>query len=118
MVLQIMEPGQAVNVDKTKKTTAVGIDLGTTHSLVTISDGEEAKILEINQNSIVPSIVALVEEEFRVGKAAKTLQKNGHEAVVSSVKRRLIIYPLYQEKWHALRLEIGWSIPLKYLQKY
>ncbi|MAP24469.1 MAG: Fe-S protein assembly chaperone HscA [Rickettsiales bacterium] len=87
MVLQIMEPGQAVNVDTAKKAKAVGIDLGTTHSLVAINDGEKTKILEINQSTIVPSIVALVEEEFEVGQAAKTLQKNGHKVVVSSVKR-------------------------------
>jgi molecular chaperone HscA len=48
----------------------------------------------------VPSIAALVEEGFRIGKAAKTLQKNGHKDVVSSVKR--LMDPSVNQSFDAL----------------
>jgi len=87
MVLQIMEPGQTGSHQNNNSIKAVGIDLGTTHSLVSIVDEQGPKILEIEGATIVPSIVALAEDQFQVGRDAKALQKKGHQHVAASVKR-------------------------------
>ena len=45
MLLQVVEPGQTPLPHQTHRPTAIGIDLGTTHSLVAISENSVPKVL-------------------------------------------------------------------------
>jgi molecular chaperone HscA len=77
---QISEPSPDIN------TLTVGIDLGTTNSLIGFYDGEKVKIVP-DKNSfdgIIPSVVAYKDGEFKVGYEAL-----GHDTAIKSVKKLL-----------------------------
>src|SRR5579872_1649226 len=79
MLLQIAEPGES-KVKAACKTRVVGIDLGTTNSLVaTVIDGGPRVL---GDDPIVPSVVAYDGEQVIVGRAAE-----GRAGAVASVKR-------------------------------
>ena len=67
----------------------IGIDLGTTHSLVALAPhGEAPRVLEIDGGSLVPSVVDYGDPERpRVGAAARARQVEAPDRVISSVKR-------------------------------
>lgn len=81
-LLQIHEPGQTPNPHEEEGTDiAVGIDLGTTNSLVAISDGHKPEVIrDAKGNKIHPSLVGYLDGTISTGHDAK-----GY--VVSSVKR-------------------------------
>jgi molecular chaperone HscA len=80
MLLQIAEPGES-KVKAACKARVVGIDLGTTNSLVaTVEDGAP-RVLGSN-DPIVPSVVAYDGERVIVGREA-----DGRPGAVASVKR-------------------------------
>lgn len=65
----------------------IGIDLGTTNSVVAIMDGKTAKVLENPEgNRTTPSIVTFKNDEIIVGEAAKRQAITNPDTVVS-VKR-------------------------------
>lgn len=65
----------------------IGIDLGTTNSVVSIMDGKEAKVLENSEgNRTTPSVVSFKGEEIIVGEAAKRQALTNLNTVIS-VKR-------------------------------
>lgn len=65
----------------------IGIDLGTTNSVVTVMDGSDVKVIETPEgNRTVPSVVSFKGEEIIVGDAAKR-QAVTNINTVSSVKR-------------------------------
>ncbi|MFM2153818.1 MAG: hypothetical protein RL199_2253 [Pseudomonadota bacterium] len=69
---------------------AVGIDLGTTHSLVAHVEGRGARVacLPVDEHStLLPSVVAYVSGEVVVGRAARRLAADHPRDVLSSVKR-------------------------------
>lgn len=75
--------------DPTAKPTPIGIDLGTTNSLVAwVSDGQPQTILDCDNDAMVPSVVAYTREGgVLVGKSAvNLLTVQPHETLVS-VKR-------------------------------
>lgn len=83
-LLDIYEPGQTPSPHE--GTIAVGIDLGTTNSLVAISDGTKPQVIEGEEGAaLVPSIVAYRKNgEIIVGRKAASM----HDAeVIRSVKR-------------------------------
>ena len=85
-LIQIYEPGQTPlpHAD----TAAIGIDLGTTHSVVAIaSDGQAEPIHDAHGRAIIPSIVQYHDGEVTVGHAAKFAYAEGEEGVIVSVKR-------------------------------
>ena len=88
MLLQIAEPGQTIEPEIVQRL-AVGIDLGTTHSLVaTIRDGVPQVLNDEQDRALLPSIVNYhAERGPTVGWAAKTLQGEDPENTISSVKR-------------------------------
>ena len=72
-LLQISEPGKSTLPHEHRN--AIGIDLGTTHSLVAAVQSGEAKILQDEKNArLIPSIVHYHKEKVLVGnEAAKQL---------------------------------------------
>lgn len=65
----------------------IGIDLGTTNSVVSVMDGKEAKVLENPEgNRTTPSVVAFKGEEIIVGEAAKRQALTNPNTVIS-IKR-------------------------------
>ena len=71
---------------KTNKT-VVGIDLGTTNSLVaTVIDGQ-VKIIEDENQRLIPSVVVYVNDKVIVGNNAKQYLMSNPDSYISSVKR-------------------------------
>ena len=86
-LLQISEPGQAP--DPHARRIAVGIDLGTTHSLVASVRHGIAECLPDGQGrAILPSVVRYLEGSGRqIGFDARAAQADDSENTISSVKR-------------------------------
>ncbi len=87
-LLEIHEPGQTP-APHAETEVAVGIDLGTTYSLVAISTSETPEILRAPDGSaLVPSVVAYLRDGFPiVGEVARRLLLDEPERVISSIKR-------------------------------
>lgn len=85
-LMQIYEPGETPlpHAD----TVAIGIDLGTTHSVVAIaSDGKAEPIHDAHGRAIIPSMVHYTDGGAVVGHAAKFAYREGEPGVIASVKR-------------------------------
>jgi molecular chaperone HscA len=87
-LLQISEPGKSTLPHEHRNT--IGIDLGTTHSLVAAVQSGEAKILQDKKNArLIPSIVHYQREAVLVGnEAAKQLASDPTNTITSA--KRLI----------------------------
>ncbi len=80
MLLEIFDP--------TARPRPIGIDLGTTHSLVAAVRNERPEVLlDCNQEALVPSIVAYDGEEIIVGTPAKARAAIHPTTTIVSVKR-------------------------------
>ena len=88
--MQISEPGSHVSNTNQKKR-AIGIDLGTTNSLVGFRTENETIIIKDEfGNALVPSIVHFpLEGKYLVGKSAEIFRESDPKNTVSSVKRLL-----------------------------
>ncbi len=89
-LLQILEPGESQKQEREDgRPLAVGIDLGTTNSVVAVSSGGAPRVLRGDDgNGLVPSVVAYAPDgSALVGELARQLLLERPEAVVSSVKR-------------------------------
>ncbi|MDH5189396.1 MAG: Fe-S protein assembly chaperone HscA, partial [Rhodospirillaceae bacterium] len=88
-LLQIHEPGETPEPHAEKSELAVGIDLGTTNSVVAVSRNGKAEVIkDDNGSALVPSIVAYAPDGSAiVGTLAKGLLLSRPQAVVSSIKR-------------------------------
>jgi molecular chaperone HscA len=86
-LFQISEPGQAPEPHQQRL--AVGIDLGTTNSLVaTIRSGAAAVLPDVQGRALLPSIVRyLPEGRVEVGYAAQAHQAEDPRNTIASVKR-------------------------------
>ena len=86
-LLQISEPGQAP--DPHQRRIAIGIDLGTTHSLVASVRNGVAECLPDEQGGVLlPSVVRYVDaQRCQIGAAAKAAQVKDPANTVTSVKR-------------------------------
>ena len=85
-LIQIYEPGETPlpHAD----TVAIGIDLGTTHSVVAIaSDGQAEPIFDAHKRAIIPSMVHYTDGDAIVGHAAKFAYREGESDVIASIKR-------------------------------
>lgn len=85
-LLQIHEPGQVPlpHAD----TAAIGIDLGTTHSVVAIAtDGQPQEIYDAHGRALIPSLVQYVGKSAVVGHEARRAYAEGEEGVIASIKR-------------------------------
>src|SRR6476661_2927706 len=86
-LLQISEPGQAP--DPHQRRIAVGIDLGTTHSLVAaVRHGVPECLPDAQGRVLLPSVVRYLEDGGRqIGAAAQAAQAHDAENTIASVKR-------------------------------
>src|SRR3990172_12940569 len=86
-LLQISEPGRSPGPHQQKL--AVGIDLGTTNSLVaTVRGGGATVLTDVQGRSLLPSIVRyLPEGRVEVGYAAQAHQADDPRNTIISVKR-------------------------------
>jgi molecular chaperone HscA len=95
VLLQIHEPGETPEPHALQRGIAVGIDLGTTNSVVAIvhagqsADGKDhAEVLRDQWgDGLIPSVVSYLDVEPLVGRAAQALLVQHPGQVVSSVKR-------------------------------
>lgn len=86
MLLQIAEPGQSAAPHQHKF--AVGIDLGTTNSLVAaVRNGSCSPLVDENEQAILPSVVHYSAEVILVGNEAKLRAQQDPKNTISSVKR-------------------------------
>ncbi len=89
MLIDIHEPGQSP-LPHAEDEAAVGIDLGTTNSLVAFARGGKPEVLRDGKSGLglVPSVVAYLDGgEIVVGEAARRHILDSPDRVVSSVKR-------------------------------
>lgn len=85
-LLQISEPGLSAALQQRRL--AVGIDLGTTNSLVaTVRSGEAQPLADAEGRELLPSVVRYDAESIDVGWAALAQAVNDPANTVSSVKR-------------------------------
>lgn len=84
-LLQIHEPGKTPLPHE--EALAVGIDLGTTHSVIAFADGGKVEVLhDMCGGVLIPSVVYYGKNgEVGVGKSARA--RIGEEGVVTSIKR-------------------------------
>ncbi|MHA1597411.1 MAG: Fe-S protein assembly chaperone HscA [Alphaproteobacteria bacterium] len=88
-LLQIHEPGKTPTPHEGDATLAVGIDLGTTNSVVAISTKGKPEVLRDEDGSaLVPSVVAYAPDGSAiVGGLARNLLLDRPDSVVGSIKR-------------------------------
>ena len=88
MLLQIHEPGQTPEPHE-EVGAAIGIDLGTTNSVVAVATDGKAEVLrDAHGRGLVPSVVAYPDTgEPVVGEAARRTLLDEPDRVVSSIKR-------------------------------
>ncbi len=86
-LLQIHEPGQTPLPHE--NTAAVGIDLGTTHSVVAIAADTSVEVVQnIHGHALVPSVVFYHDDgKVEVGYPARLRYERGEKGAVASVKR-------------------------------
>lgn len=85
-LLQITEPGQAVDPHLRKR--AAGIDLGTTNSLIaSIRAGVAETLPDANGQHMLPSVVRYAEDGVEVGQVAEAKARQDPLNTIVSVKR-------------------------------
>ena len=89
MLLQIHEPGQTPDPHAEERGAAVGIDLGTTNSVVAVAIGGRAVVVRGGEgHGLIPSVVAYgADGVVTVGTEARRQLLDTPETVVSSIKR-------------------------------
>ena len=66
----------------------IGIDLGTTNSVVSVMEGSEAKVIpNAEGNRLTPSVVAFTENGVLVGEPARRQATTNPKRTITSVQR-------------------------------
>ena len=87
-LLQIHEPGETPLPHEQERGLAVGIDLGTTNSVVALARAGKTEVIsDAAGHTLVPSVVAYRDEEVVVGEDARRELLDRPQIVVSSIKR-------------------------------
>jgi molecular chaperone HscA len=119
-LLQIHEPGETPLPHEDERGMAVGIDLGTTNTVVAIATDQVVAVVRDEEgNPLLPSVVAYG-DEIAVGTAARHALLERPEIVVSSIKRLMgrgagdlkqlagaLPYELAPEQGGMVRLKVG-----------
>ncbi|WP_374382400.1 Fe-S protein assembly chaperone HscA [Dongia sp.] len=88
MLLQIHEPGETPEPHALERKQAIGIDLGTTNSVVAMVTGEHPEVLrDASGDGLVPSVVSYAYDEPVVGRQAIADLAQFPDFVISSIKR-------------------------------
>jgi molecular chaperone HscA len=88
MLLDIHEPGETPLPHEGEQGLAIGIDLGTTNSVVAVArEGKPEALRDEHGKALIPSIVAYGPAGTVVGNAARNMLLDRPQAVVSSIKR-------------------------------
>lgn len=89
ILLQICEPGETPAPHESERGLAVGIDLGTTNSVVAIAHDSKAEVLRgTDGKGLIPSVVYYTEDgDVVVGSKAREAILESPDHVVSSIKR-------------------------------
>jgi molecular chaperone HscA len=88
MLLQIAEPGQTPEPHARDDKIAVGIDLGTTNSVVAIANAGGVEVLRrAGESALLPSVVAYLDTGVLVGEAARSASDKAPDRVIGSIKR-------------------------------
>lgn len=89
MLLQIHEPGETPMPHEDEQGAAIGIDLGTTNSVVAAARQGEVEVLrDLSGKALVPSVVAYEEDgTIVVGSEARKILLDRPDHVVTSIKR-------------------------------
>jgi len=82
-LLQISDP--SISSDDLKKF-VVGIDLGTTNSLIASYD-TELKLYEDNSSNLIPSVVSITKEDILIGAKAADAFDDKNATCIASIKR-------------------------------
>lgn len=67
----------------------IGIDLGTTNSVVSVLKNKRPETLLVDGEKLLPSVVSLTHDGFIVGKVAKNMAILEPERTVASIKRKM-----------------------------
>lgn len=104
-LLQIAEPGQAAAPHQRRL--AIGIDLGTTNSLVaSVRSGQAQTLPDEQGRTLLPSVVHYDEQHITVGHAAEAQADNDPSNTIVSVKRFMgQALTDVTSKWHHLPYE-------------
>jgi len=88
-LFQIAEPDTGQPKQRRKVGRAIGIDLGTTHSLVAIAPNGAAPRVLVDEHgeALLASVVSYAGDEISVGREARAVAVEHPEQVLSSVKR-------------------------------
>lgn len=112
-LMQISEPGASRQPHQKKH--AVGIDLGTTNSLVaTVRSGKAEALPDDQGRAIVPSVVHYAEQEILVGEAGKPFIDSDPHNTIVSIKRlmgRSFAEVKAAEHLHGLELKEDSGLP-------
>ena len=108
MLLQLVEPGQTLDPHTAPQGVVVGIDLGTTHSVVALVQRGKPQVLTVEgAGPLIPSILSISEEGFKVGKdlgevlsSTKRLMGRGPQDPICSQFPQLV-------KGEGIRLRLG-----------
>jgi molecular chaperone HscA len=89
MLFQLHEPGETPAPHESERGHAVGIDLGTTNSVVAVArDGETEVLRDADGKGLIPSVVHYADDgTVTVGQDARRMLLEQPDHVVSSVKR-------------------------------
>ncbi len=89
MLFQLHEPGETPAPHESERGHAVGIDLGTTNSVVAVSRDSEAEVLrDADGKGLIPSVVYYGDDgSITVGQDARRMLLEQPDHVVSSIKR-------------------------------
>lgn len=100
----IQEPQESGDdsIEATSGSPILGIDFGTTNSLIAISKNSEVEIINIDGSPKVPSVVIHNDEEFLIGKAAlnntlKNTNSHGLSNALHSIKRFIALHKEFVE---------------------
>ena len=90
MLLQLVEPDQTPFPHESDKPRAIGIDLGTTHSLVAISQqGNPGVLCDESDSALLPSVVFREDHRITIGEEAREKGFAHPEHMMSSFKRAM-----------------------------
>jgi molecular chaperone HscA len=89
-LLQIHEPGKTPE-PHAKEKIAVGIDLGTTNSVISFVTEKTPQIIKVDGENLVPSSVGVLDNKIVVGQEAIKLKEQYPDHVITSVKRLLSV---------------------------